>query len=292
MIIGNVSVFFRGYLVLGPDWHLMLSSCFFIVFGCAAFLYTNHITNICIAIVILSILSLVLLLLCAFSNPGILVKEPLPPPDTPPHEPRWVDMEYSRPDGTRAVAKLEQKWCYSCNIYRPLRAVHCRFCDVCILRRDHHCPWTGICIGAGNYITYFSLLWSVLVLTLIAFIGGVISLIRRMKFHSQEDSKLDILKGFYEALSDTYYLEFLLILINMMWVVVISILAAKHTYLISKNMTSGDYIKSNTENIFEQSTLLENIRYSLFYFSGACIQSTNLLRSATTQESVVVIESV
>ncbi|CCW64307.1 unnamed protein product [Phytomonas sp. EM1] len=292
MVTGNVSVFFGGYLVLGPDWHLMLSSCLFIVLGSAAFVYINVFTNICVAVVCLSIISFVLLLLCAFLNPGILVKEPAPPSDTAPHESRWVDVEYSKSDGTRAVAKLEEKWCYSCNIYRPLRAVHCRFCDVCILRRDHHCPWTGICIGAGNYTAYFALLWLVLALTIVAFVGGVVSLIRRTRSHTQANSKHDPLHGFYAALSETYCLELFLILISVIWVVLIASLALKHTYLISKNMTSLDYLKSDNENIFEQGSYVENIRHSLCYFSEACIQSTRTLRDATSQRGVIIVESV
>lgn len=31
--------------------------------------------------------------------------------------------------------------CTRCETYRPPRAHHCRICERCIRRMDHHCPW-------------------------------------------------------------------------------------------------------------------------------------------------------
>ena len=31
-----------------------------------------------------------------------------------------------------------------------MRIIHCEVCDICVKEYDHHCPWTGKCIGSGN----------------------------------------------------------------------------------------------------------------------------------------------
>jgi palmitoyltransferase len=50
-----------------------------------------------------------------------------------------------------------------CHHHRPPRCHHCPVCDICILKRNHHCFFTGACIGLGNQKNFILfLLWDIL----------------------------------------------------------------------------------------------------------------------------------
>lgn len=91
----------------------------------------------------------------SFSDPGII--------------PRKIEAEsaaeenaFRSPPMTQNVTingtKVPTKWCATCRVFRPPRAIHCSVCDNCVDRFDHHCPWTGNCVGRRNYRLY---LWMV-----------------------------------------------------------------------------------------------------------------------------------
>ncbi|KAI9577378.1 probable palmitoyltransferase ZDHHC24 [Glossina fuscipes] len=48
--------------------------------------------------------------------------------------------------------ELRRYWrlCSKCEILTPPRSWHCESCDTCILKRDHHCVFTGCCVGHRN----------------------------------------------------------------------------------------------------------------------------------------------
>lgn len=57
-------------------------------------------------------------------------------------------------------AKTEKLWkmCAVCETLTPPRTWHCNTCNTCILRRDHHCAFTGCCVGHTNQRYFLMLL--------------------------------------------------------------------------------------------------------------------------------------
>jgi hypothetical protein len=64
------------------------------------------------------------------------------------------------------------KTCKTCNIVRPKGSFHCHTCDACIEGMDHHCPFTGHCIGKHNLIDFYLFL-VFLYLTLVVYVGAL-----------------------------------------------------------------------------------------------------------------------
>uniref|UniRef100_A0A8C7Y284 Palmitoyltransferase n=1 Tax=Oryzias sinensis TaxID=183150 RepID=A0A8C7Y284_9TELE len=94
-----------------------------------------------------AVFNLILLLLLAchfkavFSDPGMV-----PLPETA------IDFSDLRSQPSRINERGCEGWtlCSRCETYRPPRAHHCRVCQRCIRRMDHHCPWINNCVGELN----------------------------------------------------------------------------------------------------------------------------------------------
>ena len=87
---------------------------------------------------------------CCFTDPGAV-----------PSNATWLP---------NATEEEKLRFCPICNAYKPPRAHHCSQCQRCIIRMDHHCPWTNNCIGYRNMKFFILFLGYVMAMCAFTFI--------------------------------------------------------------------------------------------------------------------------
>ena len=62
--------------------------------------------------------------------------------------------------------RIKYKFCVECNIWVRIdrQISHCIECGVCIEGYDHHCPWTGKCIGKKTIYYFYTFITSVFII--------------------------------------------------------------------------------------------------------------------------------
>jgi len=92
--------------------------------------------------VLLTFLELLAYGLTSWINPGM---------------PRLEKIEYSEYE---KIKDNKAMFCKICGIVRKKgkHIMHCEDCDICVEGYDHHCPWTGKCIGRRNLPFFYCFL--------------------------------------------------------------------------------------------------------------------------------------
>lgn len=152
----------NGYLV--GTWFFVLVPALLHFAFCVDYLNKNGMWQMPIFTLVALVCTIVLLLASSLTDPGIIPRlslqraipglEAVVAARTNVPE---VDIEMDGPVPPLSQEQIDvgYKWCDTCEVIRPPRASHCRDCDNCVLRFDHHCPFIGNCVGQRNY-TYFT----------------------------------------------------------------------------------------------------------------------------------------
>ena len=102
----------------------------------------------------LALLTLITHLISMFKNPGYV---PIPYKQNS----NYLEINNEIPFSQNNVLLQNRNdlFCKKCNNPRPLRSHHCRICDKCTLKMDHHCHWIANCVGYYNQKNFYQFLF-------------------------------------------------------------------------------------------------------------------------------------
>ncbi|KAG7389213.1 hypothetical protein PHYBOEH_007556 [Phytophthora boehmeriae] len=115
---------------VGPHWACMLVT-YCLAIGPAFFFFarSDMLVGLQIALVVSICLTTASFTMVACSDPGVVFQD--------------LDLTNLPMQGDIETGII----CAQCEVRRPLNASHCSDCGVCVRELDHHCPWTGKCVG-------------------------------------------------------------------------------------------------------------------------------------------------
>jgi palmitoyltransferase ZDHHC9/14/18 len=225
--------------------------------------------------------SLVLQVLCSYflvraatTNPGYLPKQVPPFEKGPAGAKARTDFscDFKSSDVFSGGHLIKLKYCDTCLLYRPPRAVHCADCDVCVERFDHHCPWIGNCVARRNYRQFVGFVSSTL--CLIAFdISYCSAQLAALADESDEDSSA---QAFAYALERAPFAIVLILfglsVSNRQAMCFVLVLLSFHLYLMSVNQTTAEQLKATWRkqgyNPYDRGSCWMNFKQVLLAFKG------------------------
>ena len=141
-------------IVIGPDWiYFIIGFLFLLIYSFVIIFIILYYSNIYSKIfgLILTILQILFYILSFLINPGVQLQKA------------------NKND-------LKTPTCIYCGVIKFIGngQIHCDQCNACIIGYDHHCPWTGKCIGDGNknyfrlfiFFTFFNFSFMVVIIAL------------------------------------------------------------------------------------------------------------------------------
>eukprot|EP00922_Rhytidocystis_sp_ex-Travisia-forbesii_P027162 GHVS01039845.1.p1 GENE.GHVS01039845.1~~GHVS01039845.1.p1 ORF type:complete len:381 (-),score=15.55 GHVS01039845.1:440-1582(-) len=203
---------------------------------------SNHAAWILLPTLALIPLTFFYLFKSSCTEPGILPRQTPENADIPP------DASRAKRDLVINGVAVTSKWCSTCLLFRPPRCKHCVYCDNCVLKFDHHCPWVSNCVGLRNYRYFVCFVFSLTLLTCYLLgldILGVVDLTRtRAAEKRAAGARHHVVSP--EVLVETMIthpmLTFVICFLTCVSCPLIN-LSLFHCYLVAKNLTTNEEIK-------------------------------------------------
>lgn len=275
---GNFNVYCGGKIVMGPDRGAMIGSLVLIVVpSLLCWIYVSHHWAFSVVGAIIMCVDVAFLLKCATTDPGVIPAQPPPPPLPPPPntpeansgapqlpvmvdvsrrpDPPWaagvdprnkVEVVHTVRNGMPYDVQLERKWCYTCNLLRPVRASHCHICGCCVERLDHHCPWTSTCVGARNYRYFYGFVMTTTLLSVYVIamcIAGLVAA-KQQEDRDHPGSGNTGAEQLLEGAKHKQYLQFVIMAYGALFLCMVGGLASYHTKLVCSNQTTHEEMKN------------------------------------------------
>lgn len=258
---GSNKFLFGGRLILGPDakslfFTVLLISVPVVIFCVFVAWHLRHAHqfasydagySIMVVAVVFTVYVLVLLLLTATRDPGIVPRNSHPPEEEFRYDTTVVETGGRRTPGlqfprTKEVMvngiPVRVKYCDTCMLYRPPRCSHCSICNNCVERFDHHCPWVGQCIGLRNYRYFFLFVSSATLLCIYVFAFSAFYMKVLMS-----DNHYTVWKAMKDSPAAVILMAYCFI---SLWFV--GGLTGFHLYLISTNQTTYENFRYRTDS--------------------------------------------
>lgn len=293
---GENAVCCNGRLWFGPDRKLFLLSIILILVPACAFpaqvwpyFIMNQYTALTVIIIVISVIGFLTvlgsLIMTAISDPGIIPRKHLVCSNVYSISNSYVNANGDIIDETDLARQQQQlhnefgnkffpplfqqiiynneplvlKYCYTCQVYRPPRCSHCPRCDNCVEKFDHHCPWTGTCIGKRNYRFFYLFVSSTTIMCLFVI---AISIVQLVLVSIEEYRNITANGGFGPSLGNILKrcpVAVLLIIYLFFALLFVGSLCVYHSYLILTNQTTYETIKKKNKFAYSKG-LFGNLR--------------------------------
>ncbi|ORY82862.1 hypothetical protein LY90DRAFT_375575 [Neocallimastix californiae] len=223
------------YSFVGIAYNLFMTSILIIP-------YSEEDTILNIFNVFIMVTVLILFLYCVNSDPGYLTKEY-----------SMENAEYKNLSSLVFNGGEIKKYCYTCELMKPKKSKvkHCKLCNRCVCRFDHHCSFINNCVGAANHKAFIYLLvFSLTSLGMILF--RMVQTI--IKFY-QNNGFIDYsIRLYYKLFSKNwifYSSTVFLVLLDLAIFILLSLLSYQQFNQIAKGITYNDLIKSAREKLIK-----------------------------------------